>query len=138
MLSYHADADISTNPFELGLDRLVNLDTNIDFIGKKSLQKIKNEGVKRLQVGLEIKCEKLAGPNTTFWPLKVKNKKVGKITSAIYSPRLKKNIALAMIDIEYSNIGVEIDVSIDDQNFKCEVIEKPFFDPKKKITSKLL
>ena len=43
-----------------------------------------------------------------------------------------------MIDIEYSNIGVEIDVSIDDQNFKCEVIEKPFFDPKKKITSKLL
>ena len=31
MLSYHADADINTNPFELGLDRLVNLDTNINF-----------------------------------------------------------------------------------------------------------
>ena len=73
MLSYHADADIYTNPFELGLDRLVNLDGDIDFIGKEALKRIKAEGVKRLQVGLEIKCEMLAGPNTKFWPLTVEN-----------------------------------------------------------------
>ena len=46
------------------------------------------------------------------------------------------NIALAIVDIEYSKIGTEIEVLIDDKNFKCEVIEKPFFDPKKLITSK--
>ena len=138
MLSYHADADIHTNPFELGLDRLVNLDSDINFIGKEALKKIKDDGVKRLQVGLEIKCENLSGPNTTFWPLKTDNKNIGKITSAVYSPRLKKNIALAMVDIEYSKIGLEIEVSIQEKNFKCEVIEKPFFDPKKKITSKSL
>ena len=138
MLSYHADADIHTNPFELGLDRLVNLDSDINFIGKQALKKIKEEGIKRLQVGLEIKCEKLSGPNTTFWPLKSNNKKIGKVTSAVYSPRLKKNIALAMVDINYSTIGLEIDVMIDDKNFKCEIIEKPFFDPKKQITSKSL
>ena len=138
MLSYHADADIHTNPFELGLDRLVNLDSNINFIGKEALKKIKHDGVKRLQVGLEIKCENLSGPNTTFWPLKSDNKNIGKITSAVYSPRLKKNIALAMVDIEYSKIGLEIEVSIQERNFKCEVIEKPFFDPKKQITSKSL
>eukprot|EP01031_Cornospumella_fuschlensis_P015439 gene15439-18869_t len=34
MLSYHADADINTNPYELGLDRLVNLESGADFIGK--------------------------------------------------------------------------------------------------------
>ena len=138
MLSYHADADINTNPFELGLDRLVHLNGDIDFIGKKALKKIKAEGVKRLQVGLEIKCEKLSGPNTTFWPLMVDNNNIGKITSAVYSPGLKKNIALAMVDIEYSKIGLEIEVSIQEKNFKCEVIEKPFFDPKKPITSKSL
>ena len=138
MLSYHADADIHTNPFELGLDRLVNLDSNINFIGKEALKKIKHDGVKRLQVGLEIKCENLSGPNTTFWPLKSDNKNIGKITSAVYSPRIKKNIALAMVDIEYSKIGLEIEVSIQERNFKCEVIEKPFFDPKKQITSKSL
>ena len=138
MLSYHADADIHTNPYELGLDRLVNLDSNVNFIGKQALKKIKKEGIKRLQVGLEIKCERLAGPNTTFWSLLSNNKYIGKVTSAVYSPRLKKNIALAMVDIEYSKIGIEIEVLIDDKNFKCEVIEKPFFDPKKLITSKAL
>ncbi len=39
MLSYHADADINTNPFELGLDRLVNLESEINFIGKDALKK---------------------------------------------------------------------------------------------------
>ena len=138
MLSYHADADIYTNPFELGLDRLVNLQGDIDFIGKEALKKIKTKGVKRLQVGLEIKCEKLSGPNTLFWPLKFDDKFIGKVTSAVYSPRLKKNIALAMVDIHYSKIGTNLDVLIEDLNYQCEVIEKPFFDPKKKITSKPL
>ena len=46
MLSYHADADINTNPFELGLDRLVSLDHDIKFIGKDALQKIKDEWYK--------------------------------------------------------------------------------------------
>ena len=54
MLSYHADADINTNPFELGLDRLVDLESDIKFIGKEALKKIKQNGVKRIQVGLEI------------------------------------------------------------------------------------
>ena len=78
------------------------------------------------------------GPNTLFWPLKFKNKQVGKVTSAVYSPRLKKNIALAMVDIDYSKIGTILEVLIENQKFKTEIIEKPFFDPKKKITSKSL
>ncbi len=138
MLSYHADADINTNPFELGLDRLVNLDSNIDFIGKAALKKIKKEGIKRIQIGLEIKCVKLDKPNTTFWPIFSNSQQVGKVTSAVYSPRLKKNIALAMVQINYSNIGLELDVIKNKEIFKCEVIKKPFFDPKKKITSKSL
>ena len=44
MLSYHADADINTNPYELGLDRLVNLDMEADFIGKAALRRIKEAG----------------------------------------------------------------------------------------------
>jgi len=136
MLSYHADADIHTNPFELGLDRLVNLDSKIDFIGKAALKKIKKEGIKRIQIGLEIKSKKLDKPNTTFWPILSEGKKIGKVTSAVYSPRLKKNIALAIVEINYSNIGLELEVSINNEIFKCEVIEKPFFDPKKQITSK--
>ena len=138
MLSYHADADIHTKPFELGLDRLVNLDSNINYIGKDALKNIKKTGIKRIQVGLEIRCNRLEKPNTTFWPILSNQKKIGKVTSAVYSPRLKKNIALAIVEIEFSNIGTELNVYINKENYKCKVVEKPFFDPKKKITSKSL
>ena len=112
MLSYHADADINTNPYEVGLDRLVSLDSDINFIGKDALKKIKENGVKRKQVGLIIDCDPLKGPNTTFWKIKKNNKIVGKVTSAVYSPRLKKNIALAMISIEESEIGNILDIEV--------------------------
>ena len=135
MLSYHADADINTNPYELGLDRLVNLDTEINFIGKQALKKIKEEGVKRKQVGLEIKNTALQAPNTTFWTIFFDGKKVGKVTSAVYSPRLEKNIALAMVDIEFTNINSELNVEIDGTLVNSIVVEKPFFDPKKQITT---
>ena len=135
MLSYHADADINTNPFELGLDRLINLDSEVNFIGKDALKKIKQDGVKRKQVGLELDCESLKGPNTTFWSIYKNGKNVGKITSAVYSPRLKKNIALAMIEVNHSEIGNTLKVSINDAEINCIIVEKPFYDPKKKIAS---
>jgi glycine cleavage system aminomethyltransferase T len=135
MLSYHADADINTNPFELGLDRLVNLDSDINFIGKDALKKIKQEGIKRKQVGLEIDCKPLSGPNTTFWTINKDEKNIGKVTSAVYSPRLKKNIALAMVEINFSGIGNEFKIKTNEGVFNCKVVEKPFYDPKKKIAS---
>ena len=135
MLSYHADADIETNPFELGLDRLVNLNSEINFIGKEALKKIKKEGIKRIQVGLELDCAPLEKPNTTFWPIYKDGKKIGKVTSAVYSPRLKKNIALAMVKINYSKIGNDLKVISDNKEINSTIIEKPFYDPKKKIAS---
>ena len=135
MLSYHADADINTNPFELGFDRLVSLDNDIEFIGKAALKKIKAEGIKRKQVGLVINCEPLSGPNTTFWSIKKDNKEIGKVTSAVYSPRLKKNIALAMVNIENSEIGTDLEVETNKGKFSAKIVEKPFYDPKKKIAS---
>src|SRR6056300_1692758 len=138
MLSYHADADIHTNPFAVGLDRLVALDSDINFIGKKALQKIHEEGVKRIQIGLEISGEAFQGPNTIFWPLQKDGKTVGKVTSAVYSPRLKKNIALAMVDVEVSELGQSLDILIDKDIRQSVVVEKPFFDPKKGFSTTTL
>ena len=135
MLSYHADADIHTNPFEVGLDRLVSFDTDIDYVGKEALKKIKTEGIKRKQIGLILDCDPLKGPNTTFWEIIKDNKIIGKVTSAVYSPRLKKNIALAIISIGESKIGNIIDVKTSGSVIKGTIVEKPFFDPKKKIAS---
>ena len=135
MLSYHADADIYTNPYELGLDRLVNLDMENNFIGKDALRRIMNEGIKRKQVGIRIDSDPLQGPNTTFWPLMINKKQIGKVTSAVYSPRLKKNIALAMITVENSNLGNTLEVITSNGSSKAEIIKKPFYDPNKKVAS---
>ena len=135
MLSYHADMDILTNPYELGLDRLVDLDSGRKFIGHKALSKIKANGVTRKQVGLMIDCEPLKGPNTTFWKIIKNNKVIGKVTSAVYSPRLEKNIALAMISIENSGIDTKIQIETPSGIKEATIVNKPFYDPKKKITA---
>ena len=68
-------------------------------------------------------------------PIETDETVIGKVTSAVYSPRLKKNIALAMIAIKYSNIGGKFKVKTNDGQFNCAIVEKPFYDPKKKIAS---
>lgn len=135
MLSYHADMDIRTNPFELGLDRLVALDAPHEFIGKSALQEIKQSGVTRKQVGLVIDGEPFTGPNTTFWPVETDGQAVGKVTSAVYSPRLQKNIALAMVGTGSADIGTELSVMTATGARRAVVVEKPFYDPKKQITT---
>ena len=135
MLSYHADADIHTNPFELGLDRLVNLEMEADFIGKAALTRIKDEGITRKQVGLIIDADPLKGPNTRFWPVNVSGQEVGKVTSAVYSPRLERNIALAMIALEHAEIGMQVEVVLPSGPCMATVAERPFFDPKKSLAA---
>ena len=135
MLSYHADADINTNPYEIGLGRLVNLDIDANFIGKEALNKINTNGIKRKQVGVILDCKPLTGPNTNFWKIIKNGNVVGKITSAVHSPRLKKNIALAMVSVEQSELGNQFDVVINSQLVKATVVEKPFYDPKKKLAN---
>ena len=133
MLSYHADLNLQTNPFELGLDRLVNLEIEAEFIGKTALRTIKANGVRRRQVGLILNCDPLESPNKDFWSVIKNNKIIGIVTSAVYSPRLKKNIALAIVDVEFSDLGTSVDIQVGDLALGALVTEIPFYDPKKQI-----
>jgi aminomethyltransferase len=136
MLSYHSDMDINTNPLELGLDKFIDLDGSFDFVGKDALIEIKKSGIQRKQVGLIIECEKLKGPNTKKWDIYKNQQYVGQVTSAVYSPRLQKNIALAIVDIEYSDIDTSLKIKIDDEMVDAIITKKPFFDPNKLIAKK--
>jgi aminomethyltransferase len=133
MLSYHADMDINTNPFELGLDRLVALDEAHDFVGKSALLAIREKGVSRKQAGLILHGAPLTAPNTTFWPVMKNGNVIGKVTSAVYSPRLEQNIALAMIDSQDHELGAQFDVKAAQGLCKADLVEMPFYDPKKNI-----
>lgn len=136
MLSYHADMDCNTNPYELGLDRLVDLEMDADFIGKAALQEVLRQGIRRKQVGIVIDGEALTGANNEFWPIFVGDEKVGHVSSAIYSPRLKSNIALAMMSIEHSAMDTEAEIVTPFGRRSVRVVERPFYDPKKSIASK--
>ena len=135
MLSYQADMDCNVNPFELGLDRLVDLEMDADFIGKNALKKIKEEGVKRRQVGIVINCPPLENSNTSYWPIFIDSKEVGFVTSAIHSPRLNKNIAMAIVSIDYSSLNTTASVETPHGTYPVKVVEKPFYDPKKHLAS---
>ena len=133
MLSYHADINSNNNPYEVGLERLVDLDKDDDFIGKLALTNIKKNGAKNKQIGLVIECDPLQNPNNEFWDIINNNKKIGKVTSAVYSPRLEKNIALAIIESKCAKIGSRFKIGINDAFINCEQVSLPFYDPKKSL-----
>ena len=133
MLSYHSDMDINTNPLELGMEKFIDLDGSFNFVGKDALIEIRKSGIHRKQVGLIIDIEPLKGPNTSKWEIISNNKIIGVVTSAVYSPRLKSNIALAMVKKEFSDIGTLLKVNIDNNLVNANIVKKPFFDPNKSI-----
>ena len=136
MLSYHADMTLENNPYELGMDRLVDLEMEADFVSKAALRRIRDEGVGIRQVGLEFDGPPLTGSNDEHWPITMEGRVVGKVTSAVYSPRLEKNIALALMDVAAADIGTQALIEKADDPRGCIVVPKPFYDPKKSIAAK--
>ena len=135
MLSYHADMTLANNPYEMGMGRLVDLDMEADFISKAALTLIKERGVSQQLVGLEIDGAPFVGSNDFFWPVLKEGVKVGTVTSAIYSPRLQKNIALAMISIDHTASGRVLQVDKLNETRACTVVPIPFYDPKKSLAT---
>ena len=135
MLSYHADMTLANNPYEMGMGRLVDLDMEADFISKAALTLIKERGVSQQLVGLEIDGDPFVGSNDFFWPILKEGVKVGTVTSAIYSPRLQKNIALAMISIDHTASGRILQVDKLSETRACTVVPIPFYDPKKSLAT---
>ena len=132
LLNYGADMTLDNNPYEVGLGRLVEPDKEAQFIGKDALRRIKAKGVTRKLVGVEIHADPL-DLNETAWPVSVKGAIVGMVTSAVYSPRLKRNIGYAMVPVAHAAVGTELLVETPLGAAKATVVTMPFVDPKKQI-----
>ncbi|MGZ5151901.1 MAG: glycine cleavage T C-terminal barrel domain-containing protein, partial [Burkholderiales bacterium] len=132
ILNYGVDMTLATNPYEVGLERLVNLNKPEPFIGRDALKRVSSEGVRRKLVGVEIDGPKL-DLNETVWPVRVRDQPVGQITSAVYSPRLTKNIGYAMLPIEHAALGTRISVDTPDGERNAIVVTMPFIDPTKAL-----
>jgi aminomethyltransferase len=133
ILNYGADMTLENNPYEVGLDWMVDLDQQADFIGRAALERIRAEGVKRKLVGVEIAGDRIEF-NMTKWPVMLDGSKVGHVSSAIYSPRLNKNIGYAMVGAQHGEVGTRLTVSLPEGGLRdATVVPKPFVDPSKEI-----
>src|SRR5215471_4536595 len=131
IFNWGADMTYRNNPFEMGLDRLVDLDTEADFVARDALSRIRESGVKQKIVGVEIDGDRLE-MNATKWPVSA-NGASGTVTSAIYSPRLEKNIGFAWLPIEHAGLGRHLSVETPDGVRAAMVVPVPFIDPGKQI-----
>jgi len=84
---------------------------------------------------LHIEGSPLEGPNTTFWSISKGGAVVGKVTSAVYSPRLEKHIALAMVATGCADLGTGLEIEMPGGTVEATVVERPFYDPKKKLAT---
>jgi aminomethyltransferase len=132
LLNYWEDITEDTNPYEVGLEKFVDIDQEVEFIGKEALKKIKAAGIKRKLVGLEIHTEPLS-QSAQPWPITCNGQPVGKITSAVYSPDLDKNIAMAIIGIECSELGTQLVIDLGEQEVESTITPLPFIDNRKKV-----
>jgi aminomethyltransferase len=132
ILNWGADMTIENNPFEVGLERLCSLDGGFEFMGKAALRRIRDEGVRRRLVGVEIGGDKL-DMNFTRWPVHANQGRVGEVTTALWSPRLEKNIGYAWLPLELSALGSSVAVSTPNGEREASVVPMPFVDPLKEI-----
>jgi glycine cleavage system aminomethyltransferase T len=113
----------------------VNLDIEADFIGKAALRRIRDQGVSRIQVGVIIDGAPMKGPNTIFWAITRDGTEIGKVTLVVYSHRLERNIALAMVAVAHAPVGTEVDIMTPSGSARATVVERPFYDPQKKLAA---
>ncbi len=125
LLSYGNDMTLEHNPYELNLDKFLDVDKEADYSGKAALQRIRDEGVKRRLVGLFID-EDLIPPQENHWPVLFEEQPIGVVTSATYSPRLERNIGLAIISVEHTALKTELLIDTPWGNVPAVVTKVPF------------
>jgi len=125
LLSYGADTDERSNPYELGLGKYVDLDRDEDFIGKTALTKIFEAGPARRQVGLFIEGEPVES-NPHRYPVMRGDKQIGSMSVTTYSPRLSRSIAIALVDAPAAQDGLALRVAFPDGIRQATVTGLPF------------
>ncbi|HYE82287.1 MAG TPA: glycine cleavage system aminomethyltransferase GcvT [Clostridia bacterium] len=121
---YGNELSSEITPLEAGFGMFVKLNKPY-FIGKEALEKQKASGLKRKIVGFELEGPGIARHG---YDVLSNGKNIGFVTTGYSSPTLKKNIGLAMVDIEYAELGTPIEVQIRKNAVKAKVISRKFYN----------
>ena len=121
---YGQELSKDISPLEAGINFVVKLQKEENFIGKEALAAQKENGVPRKLVGIEM-IDK--GIPRHGYPVYIGDEKVGEVTTGTQSPTLKKNIGLALLSSEYAGLGTEVEVEVRSKRLKAKTVETPFY-----------
>jgi len=125
LLSYGNDIDNGDNPYECGFDKYINIDSEVNFLGKEKLKKIKSEGIEKKLMGVMLDIDKISITGSLDLSDQ-DNNIIGELRSACYSPHFKKVIGIAMMKKSHWNIDQNVKASINGDICSGKVCDLPF------------
>ncbi len=125
---YGQELSPEISPLEAGIGFAVKLNKEVDFIGKAALIQQKETGLARKLVGVEMIDRGIPRHGYSIYK---DGSKIGEITTGTQSPTLKRNIGLALLDVEHTVLGTEVDVEIRGKRLKAIVVKTPFYKREK-------
>jgi glycine cleavage system aminomethyltransferase T len=136
IFNYGSDMRIEDTPFHVtGLERLVELEQDGDFIGRDALRRIADEGVDRKLVGIDIEGAPMTdeGALNDLWPVHEPGGGIGRVTAGAWSPRLERNIGYAWVPASHEEVGTPLELRAKGTSRTATVAALPFVDPAKEI-----
>jgi aminomethyltransferase len=138
IFNYGSDMTISDTPLHLmGMERLVEEQPQ-DYLGKAALERLRREGVDRKLVGIELDMPELEAELDWFWPVSHGGREVGRVTDAVWSPGLRRNIGYVWVPIELAAPGTELEVHTPEGTVRGRTAAIPFVDPNKEVPARPL
>jgi len=125
LVSVGGDTDDDTNPFEVRLERYVDLDVPDDTIGVTALRRIKAEGVRRHQLGIVLEGDEPAPLGMRREDVMLDGRRIGMLTNCVWSYRMKANIGYVLVDSAVP-LGTEVLVSRNTGPTAGKLVDIPF------------
>ena len=124
LLSYGNDFDLNDNPLECGFDKYVNLDSDVNFLGKEKLKEIKAKGISKKLMGVKINHDQINVSKAI--EIRINSKRVGELRSGVYSPTFKQVIGIAMIDKPFFTVDTKVEITLNDETKTGVLCNIPF------------
>ena len=129
ILNVGQDFDWTCNPFEVGLEWMVDLDKPF-FHGRRALARIAAEGPARRIAGFEIDHDRAVAHGS---PVRCGGEAVGVVSSAVSSPALGSSIGMGLLRQGCAEPGTELVVEDPGGARAARVVPMPFLDPEKRL-----
>jgi glycine cleavage system T protein (aminomethyltransferase) len=122
-LLYGQDADDDHTTFEAGCGWAVCFEKG-EFTSRDILLKQKQEGLTRRLKGIMLEERGVPRPGSKVFK---DGKEIGSLSSATYSPTLKKGIGLGYLNIPKLKAGEEIEIELHAKKIKAKICKVPFY-----------